>query len=440
MRRLRTNALLSIVGFAIPTVTLFIAYPIILRGLGEEAFGIYTLCATMSGMLSFLDLGLAGATVRFVAKHVGIGDLESASDTAAASLWFYAAVGSVLALGIALLAPLLIVVFRVPETMRDSATVAFRFAAMQFAVTFLLNVLISLVKGLQDFRLSAAIGSLLAMATYGGGALAAHLWPRDVSAVVGMTLAGALVTLLAAAAATQRRLRGAGIELARRPKAAAYRALFGYGSLTSANSIAATLINQAPRYFIGALLGPRAVSSYSIAYAAASRIHTLVATATEVLFPFASGEQDAARLRTVFRRTMIGGAILALAAMAPLVIFPELIVRIWLGTSAPQETPTLLRIFAMAFFFLTFSAGPYHLANGIGRPSWNSGFILIHMTMFVAASALGLQWGVIGLAWAYLVTNMVGVVAFLVFVERRAWHVVSGARAHALPEGRSAAP
>ncbi len=154
---IRRNSLYGLLGFALPTLVVLIAYPVLVRTLGPQAFGIYLVGTSMSGVLGFLDFGFSAATVQFVAQDMARNDRRAAAEVLATSLAFYGAIGVAGAVVIFGLAPYLVHVFSVQPQLRDVAIVVFRIAAAQFAVFFVLTVYLSFFKGMQRFDLSTVV-------------------------------------------------------------------------------------------------------------------------------------------------------------------------------------------------------------------------------------------------------------------------------------------
>ena len=92
---LRGNVIQGVLGFLGPAVIVLASYPALLRHLGAAAFGVYLLAISMSGSVVFLDLGLAAATVKFVAEDLASGRTKAAADVIVTSLVVFGATGLV---------------------------------------------------------------------------------------------------------------------------------------------------------------------------------------------------------------------------------------------------------------------------------------------------------------------------------------------------------
>ncbi len=70
-RLLARNTLLNFIGLVLVALVALVSIPFIIRGLGAEAFGIFSLALVVLRSFSFFDLGLGRATTKFAAECLG---------------------------------------------------------------------------------------------------------------------------------------------------------------------------------------------------------------------------------------------------------------------------------------------------------------------------------------------------------------------------------
>src|SRR5687768_12728598 len=76
-RNLALNVLWNWAGIGTEVLTALIITPLLIRGLGDESYGLWILIGSMTGCFGMLDFGLRGAVGRFVALHQAKGDVEA---------------------------------------------------------------------------------------------------------------------------------------------------------------------------------------------------------------------------------------------------------------------------------------------------------------------------------------------------------------------------
>jgi O-antigen/teichoic acid export membrane protein len=423
-QRLARNSLFGIVAFSVPTAVLLVAYPLLIHRIGTDAFGVFVLASGLTGSVGRLDPGLTPATTHFVAKDIALGHREDAARSITTSLLLYTILGLAGSIAVWLAAPWMASTFSGNAVDRGTALWAFRLAGLQIGTTFLINVCAGTFKGLHRFDWSALVMSALAIASYGGAVVATVLWkPNLVSVAVAFTLGYLAVAVFALflLGAICARLS---IPIARvRPSLSALRRLVRFGIVMTGNSLASFLLYEIQQFVVGAAIGPAAVTVYQLATTIPSKAQTLIASATEALFPFASSSPARAELRRAYLRMMTGGAIIAFVLLGTLTIGRYPILNWWIGSQTAADAADVLPLFAAAYFLISLTPAPYYLANGLGKPQLNTACYLLNGASNVAFLALllpgGLNMAKIG--WAFLAANLLNAIVYQTLAETVLW-------------------
>lgn len=436
MSSIKRNSFYGLLGFAVPTAVMLVAYPVLVHRLGAEAFGVYLLATSISGVLAFLDFGFSAATLKFIAEDTARGDERGAADILVASLVFYGGLGATVALAVLAIAPWLIDLFAIRQDMQVEAVLVFRLAGVQFAVFMLITVFISLFKGLQRFEQSSLMLSVLSVVTYGGAALAVLVGNVGLVGVTAISLAAHILVLGLCLVVGRSIAQKHQFPISEaRPSLLTFRRMFSFGAVMTVNSISGVFLYQIQQYLIGATIGPAAVSIYRLATTVPAKAHAVVNAVTEILFPFASATTDRTRLRQVYLRMLTGSVVIAFLALLPLAIFPQAILSIWIGSKLAMEVAPLLPLFAVAFFFLALSPAPYHLVNGLGKPWINTISYAFNAFANVVLIALFARDGMtlFEFAWAFTIANIVNSLAYQAVVEILVWRRARWPDAVAVP-------
>ena len=95
------NAIANILSTGIGMLAFIITVPLTLSYLGAERFGVWMTMASLAGMLSFLDLGVANGLVNFVARAKAGGDSQRLAEVVSRGIFLLVLVG--LCIGIVIL-------------------------------------------------------------------------------------------------------------------------------------------------------------------------------------------------------------------------------------------------------------------------------------------------------------------------------------------------
>jgi len=96
MKEHKLAAILSYVNLGLTNLTGILVTPYVIKALGNQEYGLYTLIGAFVGYLSVLDLGLNNAIIRYVAQYRVQKDEKSQENFLATSLIIYCAIAVLL--------------------------------------------------------------------------------------------------------------------------------------------------------------------------------------------------------------------------------------------------------------------------------------------------------------------------------------------------------
>jgi PST family polysaccharide transporter len=388
------TGLANIWAIALAVVTL----PILLHGLGPEAFGTWALLQTFSaitGWLSLVDLGVGTAATKAIAERTSLDDDRGASMIVLNALACFAAVGIVCGLILAVAGPTLLPqLFRTPAKLHD----ALRFAVLLFAVQILADLVtegaeaclegvqrVDLSRGVDAFRRTAVAVSTSAVALAGGGL-------RGVGAAsLAASVAGLVVSMIALAARLPARhgLRLSFSEI---------RGLVAYGRTVAVLRPLGVLHRTMDRIIVGAVLGPSAVALVEIATQVQNGADAMLSASSYSVVPTSSwlrARADGESLRELLQTGTRYSLLVTLPIVALVAILAGPLIRLWVGSDYPAAPA--LAVVALLFVALT---APVQVGSnlllGVGR----AGAILR-----AAAAAV-----VVNLAASLVLVRVVGIV------------------------------
>jgi O-antigen/teichoic acid export membrane protein len=427
---MRRNTIHGALGFLIPTLVVFAAYPVVLRGVGGAALGIYILASTLSGSLAFLEFGLSTATMKFVAEEVGANRPRGVAEVVNVSLVFYGTLGFAGLLVVWLAAPALARWSRAPPELAATAILVFRIAAVQFVPAYVLGVFGAVFKGLQRFEYASVMNSLLTALTWGGGVLAVMAFRASVAGVALVGLAATTSVCALSAVLAVRLCRRHKIALgSARPTLAVFRSMTRFGAFMSVNGLLGLLAGAVQSWLIAGLLTPVAVTIYSSGVQIVSKINQLMGAMFEAMMPVAatmSRGRDAgqlARLRRLYRKTMGIALALSVGGSAVLYAVARVLIHVWLRSDIDADVAAVVRVMCLGLAINGATPVVFHLVNGIGRPGANTAFMVVG-TSTTYGLLLALSFGgltVTRFALAASASLLVNGIAYLIFAEWIVW-------------------
>ncbi|MCB9799662.1 MAG: polysaccharide biosynthesis C-terminal domain-containing protein [Candidatus Omnitrophica bacterium] len=139
------NALTSVLGYAVSLAVLFILTPLIIKSVGTEDFGLWSLMFSLLGLFGLIDLGFAVGVMKYVAECRGSGDIERRNKMVS-TLWaVYLVLALVAGFGILGLSAIFNPVFSIPAEQQHKAIMLLWILA---ARSVLLSIPLGLFRGI----------------------------------------------------------------------------------------------------------------------------------------------------------------------------------------------------------------------------------------------------------------------------------------------------
>jgi O-antigen/teichoic acid export membrane protein len=363
--------------------------PVVLTAFGAEAYGLYVLTVAV-GSLFQQDLGIGGATTRFIAVAAPTGNVERMRAVASASTVFFIAAAVVLSGAAALVFAL-----TVPNARFDSGLIptAWALSVLGVANVFILLVFSANRQVLTGIgRLNTVNHLLIALAVFRIAlTLIVCATGIGIVAVAAVDVLGILLFGLAMFV-LRRRCAPEVTSRVRDFRWSVFRQLFGVSSQLMVIGLAGVVIMQIGG-ILTALLLPIA---YTALYAAAQRIYLLVKEVTgslaPALLPAASMREGGAAglpIGELYLRGTAYANMLMTVVLVPVLVFMPEIMRAWLGdTGAGAAIVAQILVLSMFANNNHLLAIPVLTAQGSVR-----GYAILHAAWAVTGTALALALG-----------------------------------------------
>lgn len=401
--------------FALPSLITFISYPLLVRALGAEKFGVFILATTLSTSLMIFDLGLGAATMKCLAEDFAQRSVHRAEEILGTSLVLYGGLGLVVGGLASAFAHRAAAMFGLPPRLETDSVTLVRLASAQLLLVIVNNILVVLFKSRHRFdqsALSLICGSIL---VNGSGLLAIYGFHQDLVGLMSATLAGSAAMAAVSGAIGSASLHQAGIQVRslRFSKQACGR-LFAFGSAMATHSFIALFFAQGQRIVAGLWVGTSGVAIYTLGSTVSTKAHSFIAACTEFLFPLASVSQNGASLRSLYWKLTLGSVALTAAVLVPLAVFARPLLGLWLPAETAAAVAPILPVLCLGAGFLAISPVPFYFLNGRGLPWFNVAFDILNLSIAAACLAFFSVNGrsLMNICWAYSIANVANGLAY----------------------------
>src|ERR1700740_2199712 len=150
-RQITQNILSNWMALAVSTAIGFFLAPYIVHRLGNVAYGVWVLVASLSAYMGLLNFGLRGAVMRYVSKGNAQGNHAEAQEAVSAALWIRVWISLAVFLAGAVFAQVFPHVFAVPAEMVHPARMAILLTALTVAMNLWSGVFAGVLTALHRY-------------------------------------------------------------------------------------------------------------------------------------------------------------------------------------------------------------------------------------------------------------------------------------------------
>ncbi len=414
-----TNALSNVLAFSWSIVIAFAITPFILSALGDDQYGVYTLLLSVIGILSFLDLGLASASVRYISEAYTRGDTRQVNKVISTNLIIFLGLGVVLFVVVMLGADSIITLLKIPEELRDVSKIGLLLAVGSLLFNLANGVLSAVPRALQKYHLNTIVVLINAMALT--AVLVFILWLHpSLLAILLVNAATSLTLLIGYIILLKRLLPDFTFVLAWDKRLV--KKIMNFAGFTFIATIAGNMLFQFDKFLISAFLGSTVVTFYAIPVTIAMKIHALIATLNNVLFPLSTElftQQRLDALRELYIRASKFTYTFILAMVIPLIVYAEPFIGYWLGDAYIIESAYIMQVLVVCYGLYALTAIPFYFFAGFDKPKTNAAVIATIVISNIALTATLIPiFNIEGAAYGLLIAQW-PVPIYIYMIERK---------------------
>jgi O-antigen/teichoic acid export membrane protein len=401
-RLLARNTVWNLVGQVLPMVVGIVTIPVIIRGMGEDRFGVLSLAWVVLGYFSFFDLGIGRALTKLVADKLAANEDSSIPPLAGTAMLLMLGLGSFGAVVTLLISPVLVHhLLKIPQGLQNETLHGFYLLAGSIPVVTVTAGLRGILEALQRFRIVNLIRIPMSVFSF-AAPLAILPFSRSVAAVIGILMVGRLIACAAHLFAC---LRFA-------PQLWHFSVDFGLagpllkvGGWMTLSNVCGPALLYVDRFVISTVLSISAVTYYTAPFDMISRVTVIPLAFGGVLFPaFAvCMVQEPKRAGLLLERGIKYVFMIVFPATLIAATFAPEILQLWLGAGFAQHSASVLRWLALGMLMNSLTVIPLASLQGIGRSDIAGKVLLLDLLVYVVVLfAVTKHFGIGGtaIAWA----------------------------------------
>jgi len=413
------NLVLSGGAWFIASLVAFVAVPIVVRGLGDNAYGVIALAGAFTGYLSVLDMGLGQGIVRYLSMFVSLRHGKAMRRLLLYVLAWFLGAGVLGAAIMWVLSPWLATgLLKIPVTLVPEAVAAFRLAGVAFGIGMVISVIALIPEAFLRYDLvtwmSVTVGSatlagpaVLVMLGYG---LVPVMWFSVVAAVVSGLCWGIIALRLVQSIPNQ------GETLKQY-----WGGFLSFSFKNGVNRVWSAVQIPTSQLVVGIAGGVAAAAYFQVPMLISGKVTALLYRLNTVLLPtgsqlFAEGEHGL--LIALYERSSRLFYVLNASVVGALVVFSSPLLGYWIGPRYAQEGAVAFALLTLAVGLNAMSMTASQINMALGRPGVNLAFSLANSAInLVTVYFLTVWMGIAGTALSGLIAA--GVVPFFLIYSHR---------------------
>jgi len=405
-RQILINAIMSMTQVAVTGGILFVLYRFLLKTIGIEQLGIWSLVLATTAITQIANLGLSRSVVKFVAKYVARGENENVSgviQTAFLSMGIFVAL--ILTIGYPIAKWILRLI--IPLESFPSALAILPYAFLALWIMIVTSVFQAGLDGYQRID----IRSILLM----GGTLL-HLFLCFMLApkfgLMGLAYARIIqnfIVFVSSWILIKRYIPLLPIFPIKWNKKL-FKEIIRYGMNFQVITIASILYDPVTKALLSKFGGLSMVGYYEMANKMIIQLRTLIVSANQVLIPVIADLKERApkKIQSIYLSSYQLIFYLALPLYSLIIVSMPIVSKLWIGRNE-RIFVIFGTLLAIGWFFYTLNAPSYFTNLGTGELRWNViGHIAIALLNVGLGFSLGFFYGGIGVIIAWVISLVLG--------------------------------
>ena len=405
-RRILVNAIMSVAQVIVISGILFVLYGFLLKTIGVENLGIWSVVLSTTSVAGIANFGLSGSVVKFVAKYVARGEDEAVAGVIQTALISISVVGGLVLL-IAYPLVRFILGLVMPSNSLEKAFSILPYAIMSLWMVIIAGVLQSGLDGYQriDIRsmiltASALFHLILSFVLVPDYGLMGLAYARVIQTVAMLVISWFILKRFVPALPV----------FPYQWNHKLFREMIGYGINFQAISITQMLCEPTTKALLAKLGGLSMVGFYDMANRMLLQLRSVLVSANQVLVPAIAHLQERSpdSIKNIYKDNYRLMLYIALPFYSIITIGTPLISEIWIGHY--ESTFVIFSVLlSVSLFINTLSVPAYFSYLGIGKLKWNTlGHAITAIMNPILGFIVGYNFGGMGVVIAWIVSSIAG--------------------------------
>jgi len=412
-RNVAKNTVYNLLGYGIPLLVALVLIPPLIKDLGEEKFGILSLCWV-------LDFGIGRALTKIVAEKIGLNKTDEIPGLFWTSVFLMLAVSLMVTIVLIIFTPSLVSsVFKISKELHGETINTFYVLAATIPVVTTTAGLRGVLEAYQKFGIINIIRTTLGIFTF----LAPLLCLIFTNSLVWIVIALSAIRIIVWIVYLFQCFKvNDGIKISKiRFNSSLIKLVLKLSGWMTVSNIVGPLMLHLDRFLIGGLISATAITYYATPYEVVTKLLLIPGALTAVLFPAFSTNYiiNPDHAKKLFSRGIKFIFIFLFPIVLLLITFAYEGIDVWLGTTFAEKSTLVLQLLAVGVLLNSIAYIPFSFLQGIGKPKIPAIINLIELPFYVGAMFFAInKLGINGAALVWFLRVLVDLIILLVFTTK----------------------
>ncbi|MBU1680160.1 MAG: flippase [Bacteroidetes bacterium] len=413
-RSIAKNTIYNLFGYGIPLIFALLLIPFLIKGMGDERFGILNLAWEVIGYFSFFDFGIGRALTKIIAEKIGNNQTKEIPKIFWTSIFLMFSASLIFTILLLLLVPSLVYsIFNISETLQEEALTSFYLLALSIPIVTTTAGIRGLLEAYQKFDTVNIIRIILGVFTFLGPVICLIFSNSLIWIIVFLILVRIVVWVLYLSQCFKlnKTLKGNV-----RFSAEFIKPIFRLSGWMTISNIIVPLLIYSDRFLIGSLVSATAVTYYATPYEIVTKLLIIPSALTGVLFPAfsASYGKDPEFAKNLSVRAVKYIFLILYPIILVLITFAYEGLTLWVGEKFAINSSFILQLLAVGILFNGVAYISFSFLEGIGRPDITAKVQLAEFPIYIIVMWFAIkQNGIEGAAFIWMLRMIID--SFILF-------------------------
>ena len=418
-KSLAKNSIYNLFGYGIPLIFALVLIPLLIKGLGEERFGILNLAWVIIGYFSFFDFGIGRALTKIIAEKIGLNQTEEIPSIFWTSFSLVFIVSLVGTLALLFISPILVYDFlNISKDLQTETLYTFYVLALSVPIVTTTAGLRGVLEAYQKFGIINIIRITLGVFSFLGPLLCLIFTHSLFWIALFLIIVRAVVWVLYMNQCFKLNVK---IKSKLYFKTNLVKHILRLSGWMTVSNIIVPVIIYLDRFLIGALVSATAITYYATPYEVVTKLLLVPGALTGVLFPAFSASylNNPDFTKRISLKAIKYIFIILYPIILLIVTFASEGMELWLGGKFAENSYFVLQLLALGVLFNSIAYIPFAFLQGIGRPDITAKINLVELPFYLIGMWIAIkELGISGPALVWMLRMMIDAALLFIFAKK----------------------